>query len=96
MRLRLEASSPEELRAKAPDLLARLAKAVEEAAPNLAESLERVASEAEAEAEELTSDHALLRHLSEVASTRYTAMLGLMLAELSAALDEHVADKLPG
>jgi hypothetical protein len=86
MRLDIEADSADELRAKAPELLARLAKALGPHIPELADVLEK----ATLPPREPELKHEALRDLFQVDHTRYLAMLDRMLADIGAALDEHV------
>lgn len=86
MKLHLEAESADEVRAKTPALLHRLAKALGQHSPELHDLLEK-ASMVPAPRE---MKHEALRNIFGDVTKQYGAMLDRMLADIGAALDETV------
>lgn len=92
MKLRIEATSSDELRDRAPVLLGKLAKALRAHAPQVADVLEKAGEQAEAPRE---MQHRALRDGVDRVHREYAAMLDVMLGEIEQVLDDHVKALAP-
>lgn len=86
MKLRIEADTEDELRAKGPELLHRLSKALRQHAPEIADVLEKASTVEHAS----PLRHGPLRDGAEELHREYEAMLERMLGEIGVVLDAHV------
>ena len=86
MKLRLEADSPEEVRAKSRELIKALRDELAEAAPEVAEALEKALPRKEQELK-----YPVLRTLQKKTSEEYDRTLTRMLLDIGRVLDRGAA-----